>query len=236
MGFLVGYLLFWVFIGGLIGSAIGGSKGRGTAGFWLGALLGFIGWIIVAVMEPTDEVRRARQAETIALATGMSASGSPTTRGATRACPWCAEDIKPAARVCRYCGRDVEPVEVSVEQLPAMQRESESVNLVQRLLDERGIHAPGAAIALNGHVSATLDGVARIGAEGEDGVIAVAGRNGTIWWKDRNEVESVDLRAFRDVERDGRLLTLRAPDHAPIIVLASDDHYAKGWLQHLRRL
>jgi Protein of unknown function (DUF2510) len=30
--------------------------------------------------------------------------------GATRACPYCAEQIQPAARVCRFCGRGVDPV------------------------------------------------------------------------------------------------------------------------------
>jgi hypothetical protein len=44
MGYLIGALIC-----GLIGIAIGNTKYRGTAGFWLGALLGPIGWILVAV-------------------------------------------------------------------------------------------------------------------------------------------------------------------------------------------
>ncbi len=92
------------------GYAIGSNKGRGTEGFWLGFLLGFIGWIIVAVMELSDEIQQQRA---IALASAnqlgcrWSRSGES---GADSACPWCAEQIKPAARLRRYCGRDVEPM------------------------------------------------------------------------------------------------------------------------------
>jgi hypothetical protein len=41
VSFLVGWFLFSM--SGLIGWAIGQSKGRGAAGFWLGCFLGFIG-------------------------------------------------------------------------------------------------------------------------------------------------------------------------------------------------
>jgi hypothetical protein len=50
--------IVWALVGGGIGAAIGSSKGRAVAGFWLGLGLGFIGWIIVGVMEPSSEVRR----------------------------------------------------------------------------------------------------------------------------------------------------------------------------------
>lgn len=49
-------------ISGLIGWAIGNGKGRAASGFWLGALLGFIGWIIVGTMDPTPEEMARRQA------------------------------------------------------------------------------------------------------------------------------------------------------------------------------
>lgn len=108
MDVLVGYLVFWALLGGGVGAAIGTSKGRGVAGFWLGALLGFIGWIIVAVMEPTPEVRAQRNAE---LANAIGGNETLTTKGTTRLCPWCAEDIKSQARICRFCNREVEPLE-----------------------------------------------------------------------------------------------------------------------------
>jgi predicted lipid-binding transport protein (Tim44 family) len=46
------FFLFWCGIGGLVGALIGSGKGRAAAGFWLGLLLGIIGWIIVAFMSP----------------------------------------------------------------------------------------------------------------------------------------------------------------------------------------
>jgi hypothetical protein len=60
---LVRYSVLWAAVGGLVGALIGSSKGYGVAGFFLGFLLGFIGWIIVAVLEPTEEVRQQRQLE-----------------------------------------------------------------------------------------------------------------------------------------------------------------------------
>jgi len=117
-GALIVWFLFWALAGGGIGYAIGQSKGLGGTGFILGLLLGFIGWIIVAVMEPSEEVRLARQAQTIALAASVGSAGGGFQRtharelipANERVCPWCAESIKAAARVCRYCGRDIEPL------------------------------------------------------------------------------------------------------------------------------
>ena len=81
----------WLVLGPLVGYAIGKPKGREGYGLVLGFLLGFIGWIIVAVMEPVA---------------GYSDIG---TQGPRRTCPYCAEKIQPAAVVCRYCGAEVEP-------------------------------------------------------------------------------------------------------------------------------
>jgi predicted amidophosphoribosyltransferase len=38
--------------------------------------------------------------------------GSRSIRKALKACPHCAERIKPAAKICRYCQRDVASVEI----------------------------------------------------------------------------------------------------------------------------
>lgn len=69
------FLIVWVAIGGGIGYAIGNTKGRGNEGFWLGALLGWIGWIIVALLQPTvqAQVERDRQ---VAAATAAQAGVS----------------------------------------------------------------------------------------------------------------------------------------------------------------
>lgn len=56
------FLVLWVGIWGGIGAAVGSGKGRTAAGFWLGALLGVIGVIIVAVMSPSREVELQRDA------------------------------------------------------------------------------------------------------------------------------------------------------------------------------
>lgn len=94
-------------VNGCVGYAIGRSKGRGTGGFWLGFFVGAIGWVIIAVLEPTEAVRRERALE---LAAALSAN--PTLAGeGTRDCPWCAERIKTAAKVCRYCGHEVPAVD-----------------------------------------------------------------------------------------------------------------------------
>jgi hypothetical protein len=105
------YIIVLAFgISGLIGYAIGTTKGRGGLGFVLGLLFGFIGWIIAALLGPsTDfEARRAVAIADAVNARPMDGTGAP---GATRPCPWCAEPIRPQAKVCRFCQHEVEPIE-----------------------------------------------------------------------------------------------------------------------------
>ena len=58
---LIGLLMLIAF-NGIIGWLIGKSKGRGKAGFWFGILLGWIGWIVAAFLQPSvaHEAKRAR--------------------------------------------------------------------------------------------------------------------------------------------------------------------------------
>lgn len=116
-------IIGWVVVGGGVGYAIGNPKGQGGAGFALGLLLGFIGWIIVMVMEPSSTEQQRRQqaqiATAVAMGTAIATSGTagsgrplgpPPLPPTERPCPWCAELIKPAAIICRFCGRDVPPM------------------------------------------------------------------------------------------------------------------------------
>lgn len=119
------YLTVWLVVNGGIGAAIGTPKGRRFDGFLLGGLLGFVGWIIIAVLEPTRDERARRQheaAQTAALAARyyqpqpglvpsyvMAPEPGPSA-SSHRPCPWCAEPIRPAAVLCRFCGRDVPAV------------------------------------------------------------------------------------------------------------------------------
>lgn len=68
-------LLLSVILSGLIGKWIGGLKGNGRIGFWLGFLLGPLGWII-AVIVPKDGPK----------------------------CPACGGVTNPGARKCCHCG------------------------------------------------------------------------------------------------------------------------------------
>jgi preprotein translocase subunit Sss1 len=62
-------LQFLVFVGlvllfsGFVGYLIGDSKGKGGLGFFLGLILGFIGWIIIAVAQRTPEKEAEYQAK-----------------------------------------------------------------------------------------------------------------------------------------------------------------------------
>jgi hypothetical protein len=48
-------------VSGGIGALIGRGKGRATAGFLLGAFLGWVGWIVVALLRPTADAEARRQ-------------------------------------------------------------------------------------------------------------------------------------------------------------------------------
>ena len=81
-------LVLYVIVFGLIGVVVGQRKGRAFAGFVFGALLGPIGWLIVAV---GPDVKATQQATRM------------------RKCPYCAELVQPDAKVCKHCGKDIAP-------------------------------------------------------------------------------------------------------------------------------
>jgi|GEM_PF-520475 len=57
------FLIFWVVIATVLGGVIGERKGRTGAGVALGLFLGWVGVIIIAVMQPSEEVQRKRREE-----------------------------------------------------------------------------------------------------------------------------------------------------------------------------
>lgn len=96
MTIILGWLLGWLVLAGLVG-AFAKSKGHSAGDFFgLSILLSpVIAFIIALVKEPN----RAK-VEQIRLASGGE-----------RKCPFCAELVKQEAIVCRFCGRDLPPPE-----------------------------------------------------------------------------------------------------------------------------
>ena len=83
-------LVFWV-APIWVATSIGKSRGRQLLGFLLGIVLGWIGVIIIAVLEPTAEFRREMDLK----------DGFP--------CPFCMEPVRTGASVCPHCRRDLPP-------------------------------------------------------------------------------------------------------------------------------
>ena len=87
-------LFIWLIMG-LIGYAIGNGKGRGTAGFFLGLFLGFIGWIIVLLLSPAQNTIQVAQQPKL-----------------THVCPYCRSSIDPRASICAVCKKEITPTSV----------------------------------------------------------------------------------------------------------------------------
>ncbi|NMP25033.1 zinc ribbon domain-containing protein [Sulfobacillus harzensis] len=87
-------LAFWV-APIVVAGNIGAHKGRGGIGVLLGIVFGWIGAIIIAMINPTPDALRQE-----ALRHGF-------------ACPFCQEPVRHGATVCPHCQRDLPPVPAS---------------------------------------------------------------------------------------------------------------------------
>lgn len=71
---------------GLVGSAIGKPKGNPVGGFFVGALLGPLGWLFIGLSGPSNKVKAQREAKaqadlaiavSTAVSTAMAATQAP---------------------------------------------------------------------------------------------------------------------------------------------------------------
>jgi hypothetical protein len=85
-------VIFWV-APAFVAHRLGKPKGRDNAWVW-GALLGWIGVIVVAVQGNKHEIAASK--------------AEPITARPTKRCPECAEEVLADAKVCRFCGHRLE--------------------------------------------------------------------------------------------------------------------------------
>ena len=114
-------LLMWGLCA-VVGLMIARSRGlRDIDGIAGGLILGFIGWLLLAIW-PVKQSRRARQAAPVnpmtarsgpvqpAGVSGTAVPGWPGTQSTVPAptgCPACGAPLVPAGRFCASCGHDV---------------------------------------------------------------------------------------------------------------------------------
>jgi hypothetical protein len=133
---------------------------------------------------------------------------------------------------CASCGTLNAKIDPGAQSKPA---DRDTMRLIQDVLDEHRIKVPGVAAALAAQVT-DLDGVALVGPDGDDGVVAVSGRNAAVWWTDGGTVETLDLGCFESVARNGRCVVVHGRDDARLCILAASDRHAWRWVAHMQRL
>ena len=83
------FIVIWI-VCGFVAAWIGNTRtGSGTAGFWLGLLLGPFGILIACFLGDEDDKARKLVAD-----------------GQRKRCPMCAEVVQPQALICKHCGHE----------------------------------------------------------------------------------------------------------------------------------
>jgi hypothetical protein len=112
--------IIWVVIGAIVGGAIGEKRDARTAGVFLGALFGPLGWIIAACTDNRLECPECKGSVKKGARRCPNCGHSPrptiselVAAGAFKEsegkkCPFCAETIKMAAVKCRFCGSELQ--------------------------------------------------------------------------------------------------------------------------------
>lgn len=87
------FLVLWGLCG-FVGGCVAASKGNSfMGGFFVGLILGPIGWILSALVSGPPPPQ--------------SIQVTVNNTSDLKVCPYCAEQIKAAATICRFCDRKV---------------------------------------------------------------------------------------------------------------------------------